>query len=124
MVIDFSGWMNGGDVSTGTIQYLKFRLQAKKFVEINTQKLYFFQFSDAMQETVQFRPNTKIQNDLIVNFQYSNCFYPVWYQKILMWSRYTKNKPHSEKLEKITKLSSINNRSLSYYKSVVITQTN
>ena len=93
MVIDFSGWMNGGDVSTGTIQYLKFRLQAKKFVEINTQKLYFFQFSDAMQETVQFRPNTK-------------------------------NKPHSEKLKKITKLSSINNRSLSYYKPVVITQTN
>ena len=70
MIIGFSGWMDGGDVSTGTIQYLKFRLHARKFAEIDAQKFYLFNFPSVMQETVQFRPNTRIQNGLIVNFQY------------------------------------------------------
>ena len=70
MVIGFSGWMDGGDVSTGTIQYLKFKLQAKKFAEINAQKFYLFNFPGAMLETAQFRPYTKIQNGLITDFQY------------------------------------------------------
>ena len=70
MVIGFSGWMDGGDVSTGTIQYLKFKLQAKKFAEIDAQKFYLFNFPGAMLETAQFRPYTKIQDGLITDFQY------------------------------------------------------
>ncbi|GAG58076.1 unnamed protein product [marine sediment metagenome] len=70
MVIGFSGWMDGGDVSTGTIQYLRFKLQVKKFAEINAQKFYLFNFPGAMLETSQFRPYTKIQNGLITDFQY------------------------------------------------------
>ena len=70
MVIGFSGWMDGGDVSTGTIQYLKFKLQAKKFAEINAQNFYLFNFPGAMLETAQFRPYTKIQDGLITDFQY------------------------------------------------------
>lgn len=70
MIIGFSGWMDGGDVSTDTIQHLKFILRAKKFTEIDAQKFYLFNFPTAMQETVQFRPNTQIQNGLIANFQY------------------------------------------------------
>jgi len=70
MVIGFSGWMDGGDVSTGTIQYLSFKLQVKKFAEINAQKFYLFNFPGAMLETAQFRPYTKIQDGLITDFQY------------------------------------------------------
>jgi len=70
LVIGFSGWMDGGDVSTGTIQYLSFKLQAKKFAEIDAQKFYLFNFPGAMLETVQFRPYTKIQDGLITDFQY------------------------------------------------------
>jgi len=70
MVIGFSGWMDGGDVSTGTIQYLKFKLQAKKFAEIDAQKFYLFNFPGAMLETAQFRPYTKIQDGLITDFQF------------------------------------------------------
>ena len=51
MVMGFSGWMDGGDVSTGTIQYLRFTLQAKKFAQIESQKFYIFNFPGAMSET-------------------------------------------------------------------------
>ncbi|TET93827.1 PAC2 family protein [Candidatus Aerophobetes bacterium] len=70
MVIGFSGWMDGGDVSTGTIQYLRFKLQVKKFAEIDVQKFYLFNFPGEMRETAQFRPYTKIQDGLITDFQY------------------------------------------------------
>jgi len=70
MVIGFSGWMDGGDVSTGTIQYLRFKLQAKKFAEIHPQKFYLFNFPGVMLETAQFRPYTKIKDGLITDFQY------------------------------------------------------
>ena len=70
MVIGFSGWMDGGDVSTGTIKYFNFKLKTKKFGEIDAQNFYFFNFPSTMHETLQFRPNTKIQDGLIVDFQY------------------------------------------------------
>lgn len=70
LVIGFSGWMDGGNVSTGTIQYLRFKLQANKFAEIDAQKFYLFNFPGAMHETAQFRPYTKIQDGLITDFQY------------------------------------------------------
>lgn len=70
MVIGFSGWMDGGDVSTGTIQYLRFKLQVKKFAEIHPQKFYLFNFPGVMLETAQFRPYTKIKDGLITDFQY------------------------------------------------------
>jgi len=70
MIIGFSGWMDGGEVSTGTIQYLRFVLQAKKFAQIEPQKFYIFNFPGAMTETAQFRPYTKIQEGLVVEFWY------------------------------------------------------
>ncbi|GAB4115351.1 MAG: hypothetical protein Kow00103_10020 [Candidatus Caldatribacteriota bacterium] len=70
MIIGFSGWMDGGEVSTGTIQYLRFILQAKKFAQIEPQKFYLFNFPGAMIEAAQFRPYTKIHEGLIVEFQY------------------------------------------------------
>ena len=70
MIMGFSGWMDGGDVSTGTIQYLRFKLQAKRFAEIDAQRFYLFNFPGAMYETAQFRPFTKIQDGLITDFQF------------------------------------------------------
>jgi len=87
MIIGFSGWMDGGDVSTDTIQHLKFILRAKKFTEIDAQKFYLFNLPRAMRETAQFRPDTKIQNGLIGYFQYpkrkffydKKCFSPFFW---------------------------------------------
>jgi len=70
MVLTFSGWMDGGNVSTGTVEYLKNKLKAKKIAEIQPQKFYIFNLPGAMQEVAQFRPYCKIQDGILTNFQY------------------------------------------------------
>lgn len=70
LILGFSGWMDGGLVSTGTISYLKNKLEAKKIAEIDSQKYYIFNFPGAMTETAQFRPYTRIKDGLVIDFQY------------------------------------------------------
>jgi len=70
MVLGFSGWMDGGNVSTGTISYLKHKLNTKRFAEIDAQPFYLFNFPGAMLETAQFRPDTHIKDGLLADFKY------------------------------------------------------
>ena len=70
MILGFYGWMDGGNVSTGTITYLQYKLNAKKFAEIEAQPFYLFNLPGTMQEAAQFRPKTLIKDGLLVNFQY------------------------------------------------------
>lgn len=76
MILGFSGWMDGGDVSSGTIQYFRFKLQAEKFAEIDAQKYYLFNFPGAMFESAQFRPYTRIKDGLVIDFEFpENIFF-------------------------------------------------
>lgn len=70
MVLGFSGWMNGGNVSTDTVGYLKNKLKAKKIAEINPKDFYIFNLPGTMQQAAYFRPYTKIQDGLLTDFQY------------------------------------------------------
>jgi len=70
MILGFSGWMDGGNVSTGAISYLKNKLHAKKFAEIDEQPFYLFNFPGAMEEIAQFRPNAEIKDGLLIGFNY------------------------------------------------------
>ncbi len=70
MVVGFSGWMNGGDVSTGTVEYLKSKLKANKFAEIDPGEFYIFNLPGGMEQAAQFRPYAKIKDGLLIDFQY------------------------------------------------------
>jgi len=70
MVLGFSGWMNGGSVSTGTIEYLKNNLKAKKFAEIDPKNFHIFNLPGTMEQVAQFRPYCRIQNGFLTDFQY------------------------------------------------------
>ncbi len=70
MVLSFSGWMDGGSVSTGTVEYLKKKLRAEKFAEIEAQDFYIFNLPGTMQQVAQFRPYCRIKDGLVVDFQY------------------------------------------------------
>ena len=70
MIIGFSGWMDGGDVSTGTIEYLKNKLKANKFAEIDPGEFYIFNLPGGMEQVAQFRPYTKIKDGLLIDFEY------------------------------------------------------
>jgi len=62
LVCGFNGWINGGDVSAGGMNYLIKQLKAKKFAEIPISAYHIYQISGAE----SLRPVFKMQDGLIV----------------------------------------------------------
>jgi len=69
LVIGFSGWMDGGDVSTGTVKCFIDKLGAQKIATINPEGFYIYNFPGMMEVTALFRPHTKIESGLITSFE-------------------------------------------------------
>ncbi len=65
LVLAFDGWMDGGDVSTGTVQRLVDLLQAKPVVEIDPDSFYIYNFPGTMELAALFRPSIEIEDGLI-----------------------------------------------------------
>jgi proteasome assembly chaperone (PAC2) family protein len=69
LLIGFSGWMDGGDVSTGTVKCFIDKLGAQKFATINPEGFYIYNFPGMMEVTALFRPHTKVEEGLITSFE-------------------------------------------------------
>ena len=69
LLLGFSGWMDGGEVSTGTVNCLIERLDARKFGEIDPEGFYIYSFPGMMEVTALFRPHTKIEDGLIKSYE-------------------------------------------------------
>jgi proteasome assembly chaperone (PAC2) family protein len=69
LLMGFTGWMDGGEVSTGTMKYLIDKLHAQKFAEINPEGFYIYNFPGSMEMTALFRPHTRIRAGLIKSFE-------------------------------------------------------
>ncbi len=69
MVLAFSGWMDGGDVSTGTVEWLVQRLQAKRFAQIEPEGFYLYGFPGSMEVSALFRPHARISDGLVEEFR-------------------------------------------------------
>ncbi len=69
LVLGFSGWMDGGEVSTGTIEWLGRKLHASLLAEIDSEDFYIFSFPGSMEVSALFRPYTKIKDGLITAYQ-------------------------------------------------------
>ncbi len=70
LLLGFTGWMDGGNVSTGTVVYLRDVLKAEFFAEIEPQDFYIFNLPGSMEEVAQFRPYTLIREGLVIDFHY------------------------------------------------------
>ncbi len=76
LLLGFSGWMDGGEVSTGTIKCLIESLGAKKFAELAPQGFYIYNFPGSMELTALFRPHTEIRDGLVTSFEWpENAFF-------------------------------------------------
>jgi proteasome assembly chaperone (PAC2) family protein len=76
LILGFSGWMDGGEVSSGTVQGLINKLNAKYFAEIEPEGFYINNFPGMMEMAAMFRPFTKIKEGLIEAFEFpSNSFF-------------------------------------------------
>jgi proteasome assembly chaperone (PAC2) family protein len=86
MLLGFSGWMDGGDVSTGTVRVLVEKLGARRFAEIDPEGFYIYSFPGSMEMTALFRPHTKIQEGLIRSYEPPrNTFYCSESHKLILF---------------------------------------
>jgi len=69
MVMGFSGWMDGGDVSTGTVAHLIRSLDARPFGRIAPDDFYLYGVPGPMEVAAMFRPHVKITDGLIVDYR-------------------------------------------------------
>ncbi len=65
LVLAFDGWMDGGSVSTGTVQRLVDLLEARPLAEIEPDTFYLYNFPGPMELAALFRPNIEIVDGLV-----------------------------------------------------------
>lgn len=70
MVIGLSGWMNGGDVATCTLQCLIDALGAERLAEIEPEGFYIYNFPGPMEVSALFRPHTVITDGLVTTCEF------------------------------------------------------
>ena len=76
LVLAFSGWMDGGDVSTGTVRRLVHLLDAQPMADIDPEPFYIYNFPGSMEITALFRPHIEIIDGVIKSFDMpTNTFY-------------------------------------------------
>lgn len=76
LVLAFSGWMDGGDVSTGTVQRLVHLLGAAPIAEIDAEPFCIYNIPGSMEIAALFRPHIKIEDGLITAIDMpANTFY-------------------------------------------------
>ncbi len=76
LVLAFTGWMDGGDVSTGTVKRLVDLLGARPVAEIDPEPFYLYNFPGPMDLAALFRPAVAIEDGLIQSVEMpANTFY-------------------------------------------------
>jgi proteasome assembly chaperone (PAC2) family protein len=68
MVLGFSGWMDGGEVSTGAVSYLLGQLKTITVAEIEPVGFYIYNIPGSMETTALFRPHTRIEEGMITDY--------------------------------------------------------
>ncbi len=76
LVMALSGWMDGGDVSTGTVERLVHLLEAESIAEIDPEPFYIYNFPGSMEIAALFRPHVKVEDGLTKSVEMpTNRFY-------------------------------------------------
>ena len=69
MVLALSGWMDGGDVSIGTVQRLIEQTHARLVAEIDPDSFYIYQTPGTMEIATLFRPSIEIDHGLLESIE-------------------------------------------------------
>jgi proteasome assembly chaperone (PAC2) family protein len=76
LLLAFDGWMDGGDVSTGTVRGLVNLFGARAVAEIDPEPFLIYNFPGSMEVAALFRPALKIEDGLITTLRMpANVFY-------------------------------------------------
>lgn len=87
LLIGLSGWMDGGEVSTGTIKILADKLHARRIAEIDHQGFYLYTSPGAMEVAALFRPHCRIRKGIVREFEFpDNAFFAADREDLILFS--------------------------------------
>jgi len=69
LILGFSGWMDGGDVSTGTVHYLSETLGTAPLATIRPQGFYVYNFPGPMELSALLRPRCEITDGIVHTYE-------------------------------------------------------
>jgi proteasome assembly chaperone (PAC2) family protein len=69
LVVAFSGWMDGGEAATGSVEYLRQKLEAAPVAQIEPMPFYIHNFPGDMDVSAMFRPTVRIENGVLQSFE-------------------------------------------------------
>ena len=69
MLLGFSGWMDGGSVSTGTAGYFIAKLHAQRFAAIDSHKFYIYGLPGSMETSAMLRPHVQIKDGIVSGYK-------------------------------------------------------
>lgn len=82
----FSGWMDSGEVSTGTLEWLIQKLNAKHLASIDPEGYYIYNFPGSLESASMFRPHATINDGLVEEFNFpNNDFYYSAEQNVILF---------------------------------------
>lgn len=86
LLLSFSGWMDGGDASTGTVSRLIRLLDAEQVAGIDPEPYYIFNIPGSMELSAQFRPHIDIEEGLVKSIDMpTNEFYHAQSANLLLF---------------------------------------
>lgn len=87
LVIGFDGWMDGGDVSTGTLDYLRIKLGALPFGAIDPDGFYVLTVPGPLELSSVFRPHVRYEDGVIKQYDYpDNRFFVQTDYRLMLFS--------------------------------------
>ena len=69
LLVALSGWMDGGDVSTGTVKQIMGKRQVKRVATIESDDFYIYNFPGSMEISAIFRPHVKYEDGIVDRFE-------------------------------------------------------
>ena len=69
MVVGLSGWMDGGEVSTGTVDCLARKLHAREIGRIAPADFYIYSFPGSMEISALFRPACRVEDGIVRDYE-------------------------------------------------------
>lgn len=66
LLMGFTGWMDGSEISTGTIDYLRRRLEAEEVASIDPSSFFLYNMPGSMDVAALFRPLVRIEDGLVL----------------------------------------------------------
>src|SRR5437764_14376817 len=69
LVLAFTGWMDGGDGSTGTVRRLVDLLGARPVADIDPDPFYLLNFPGSMEIAALFRPALRLEGGLVASLE-------------------------------------------------------